>query len=277
MLMKTILLFFLIFGMYTLIYNLSIYLLVTLNGGRVEKFYLGYDIWFRLFKFKYKKTEFGIGWLPIGGYVKITGMNVSENDLVLPYYFDKLSFTKQFYITIVGPISSLIILLLLLIFYNTSIPNGIFEILIFSTLVSFGYYLIFRIVFPIKKSLKTPIYIFLIIFQSFILYIYSILINKVFPLYQYLNDIFIERNRVHLFFKDYNSISIELILYSLGIIFFFINLFPIGSSVGFNVVTILYKSITGDKVSNRLFNSFSLVSYIFVLLLYSYLAYMLLF
>lgn len=43
---------------------------------RVEKFYLFFDPWFSLFKFKPKNshTEYGIGWLPLGGYVKIAGM-----------------------------------------------------------------------------------------------------------------------------------------------------------------------------------------------------------
>lgn len=43
---------------------------------KVEKFYLFFDPWFSLFKFKPKgsDTEYGIGWLPLGGYVKIAGM-----------------------------------------------------------------------------------------------------------------------------------------------------------------------------------------------------------
>lgn len=41
---------------------------------RVEKFYLFFDPWFRLFRYRYKETEYGIGWLPLGGYVKISGM-----------------------------------------------------------------------------------------------------------------------------------------------------------------------------------------------------------
>lgn len=43
---------------------------------RVEKFYLFFDPWFSLFKFKPKNsdTEYGVGWLPLGGYVKISGM-----------------------------------------------------------------------------------------------------------------------------------------------------------------------------------------------------------
>ncbi|MDR1675263.1 MAG: RIP metalloprotease RseP [Tannerella sp.] len=43
---------------------------------RVEKFYLFFDPWFSLFKFKPKnsETEYGVGWLPLGGYCKISGM-----------------------------------------------------------------------------------------------------------------------------------------------------------------------------------------------------------
>ena len=41
---------------------------------RVEKFYLFFNPWFSLFKFKRGETEYGIGWLPLGGFVKIAGM-----------------------------------------------------------------------------------------------------------------------------------------------------------------------------------------------------------
>ena len=41
---------------------------------RVEKFYLFFDPWFSIFKRKIGDTEWGIGWLPLGGYVKIAGM-----------------------------------------------------------------------------------------------------------------------------------------------------------------------------------------------------------
>ncbi len=44
-------------------------------GIKVEKFYLFFDAWgFKLFHFNYKGCEYGIGWLPLGGYVKIAGM-----------------------------------------------------------------------------------------------------------------------------------------------------------------------------------------------------------
>ena len=66
---------------------MSLSLLVIIHEGghfffaklfkvRVTKFYLFFDPWFSLFKFKPKnsETEYGIGWLPLGGYVQIAGM-----------------------------------------------------------------------------------------------------------------------------------------------------------------------------------------------------------
>jgi len=41
---------------------------------KVEKFYLFFDVKYSLFKKKIGETEWGIGWLPLGGYVKIAGM-----------------------------------------------------------------------------------------------------------------------------------------------------------------------------------------------------------
>jgi regulator of sigma E protease len=41
---------------------------------RVEKFYLFFNPWFSIFKIRHRETEYGMGWLPLGGYVKISGM-----------------------------------------------------------------------------------------------------------------------------------------------------------------------------------------------------------
>jgi regulator of sigma E protease len=66
-----------------LIFSLSILVIVHEFGHfitakwfkcRVEKFYLFFDPWFSIFKKKIGATEYGIGWLPLGGYVKISGM-----------------------------------------------------------------------------------------------------------------------------------------------------------------------------------------------------------
>ncbi|MEO7306657.1 MAG: RIP metalloprotease RseP [Ferruginibacter sp.] len=54
---------------------------------RVEKFYLFFDPWFSIFKKKIGDTVYGIGWLPLGGYVKISGMvdeSMDKEALKLP-------------------------------------------------------------------------------------------------------------------------------------------------------------------------------------------------
>lgn len=59
-----------------LIHELGHFTLSKLFKIRVEKFYLFFDAWFSLLKFKPKNsdTEYGVGWLPLGGYCKISGM-----------------------------------------------------------------------------------------------------------------------------------------------------------------------------------------------------------
>lgn len=57
-----------------ILHELGHYIFARIFKTRVEKFYLFFDPWFSLFKFKKGDTEYGIGWLPLGGYVKISGM-----------------------------------------------------------------------------------------------------------------------------------------------------------------------------------------------------------
>lgn len=56
------------------LHELGHFMFARLFKTRVEKFYLFFDPWFSLFKVKKGETEYGIGWLPLGGYVKISGM-----------------------------------------------------------------------------------------------------------------------------------------------------------------------------------------------------------
>ena len=57
-----------------IIHEFGHFLMAKLFKTRVEKFYLFFDPWFSLFKIKKGETEYGVGWLPLGGYVKISGM-----------------------------------------------------------------------------------------------------------------------------------------------------------------------------------------------------------
>ncbi len=66
--------FFLSLSILIIIHEFGHFLFARLFGIRVEKFYLFFNPWFSLFRIKRGETEYGMGWLPLGGYVKISGM-----------------------------------------------------------------------------------------------------------------------------------------------------------------------------------------------------------
>ncbi len=66
--------FILILSMLVLIHEFGHFIAAKYFKTRVEKFYMFFNPWFSLFKKKIGETEYGIGWLPLGGYVKIAGM-----------------------------------------------------------------------------------------------------------------------------------------------------------------------------------------------------------
>ncbi len=69
-----ILQFFLCFTILVGIHELGHFLMARLFKIRVEKFYIFFNPWFSIAKWKRGETEYGIGWLPLGGYVTIAGM-----------------------------------------------------------------------------------------------------------------------------------------------------------------------------------------------------------
>ncbi len=66
--------FLLSLSILVVLHELGHFIPAKLFGARVEKFYMFFDWKFSLFKFKKGETEYGIGWIPLGGYVKIAGM-----------------------------------------------------------------------------------------------------------------------------------------------------------------------------------------------------------
>ena len=66
--------FLLSLSLLIILHELGHFIPAKLFKTRVEKFYLFFDIKYSLFKKKIGETVYGIGWLPLGGYVKIAGM-----------------------------------------------------------------------------------------------------------------------------------------------------------------------------------------------------------
>ena len=70
-----------------ILHELGHFIPAKLFKTRVEKFYLFFDIKYSLFKKKIGETVYGIGWLPLGGYVKISGMideSMDKEQMALP-------------------------------------------------------------------------------------------------------------------------------------------------------------------------------------------------
>ncbi|MDR0430835.1 MAG: RIP metalloprotease RseP [Tannerellaceae bacterium] len=93
-----------------LVHEFGHFIFARLFNVRVEKFYLFFDPWFALFRFKPKnnETEYGIGWLPLGGYCKISGMideSLDKEQLSRPpqpYEFRSKSAGKRLMIMVAG-------------------------------------------------------------------------------------------------------------------------------------------------------------------------------
>jgi regulator of sigma E protease len=66
--------FILAFSILVVLHELGHFLPAKWFGCRVDKFYLFFNPWFSLWKKKIGETEYGLGWVPLGGYVKIAGM-----------------------------------------------------------------------------------------------------------------------------------------------------------------------------------------------------------
>lgn len=100
--------FFMSLSLLVAIHEFGHYLAARIFKIRVEKFYIFFDPWFSLFKWKKGETEYGVGWLPLGGYVKIAGMIDESMDLeqmqapVQPWEFRAKPAWQRFIVMIAG-------------------------------------------------------------------------------------------------------------------------------------------------------------------------------
>jgi len=107
--------FFLCFTLLVGIHELGHFFMARLFKIRVEKFYIFFDPWFSLFKFRRGHTEYGIGWLPMGGYVKIAGMIDESMDKefqkkpVEPWEFRAKPAWQRFLVMIAGVVMNVVL------------------------------------------------------------------------------------------------------------------------------------------------------------------------
>ncbi|MEZ5010280.1 MAG: site-2 protease family protein [Bacteroidales bacterium] len=125
--------FILSLSVIVIIHEFGHFIFAKLFKTRVEKFYLFFDPWFSLFKIKRGETEYGIGWLPLGGYVKISGMIDESMDKEQmkqppkPFEFRSKPAWQRLLIMVAGVIFNFILALLIyVIVYNgrNYLPNS---------------------------------------------------------------------------------------------------------------------------------------------------------
>jgi len=125
------------------LHELGHFIPAKLFKTRVEKFYLFFDVKYSLFKKKIGETVYGIGWLPLGGYVKISGMideSMDKEQMALPpqpWEFRSKPAWQRLIIMLGGVTVNIIVgmIIYICIFYfvgqkivtNEQLPNG-FEV-----------------------------------------------------------------------------------------------------------------------------------------------------
>src|SRR5258705_6422163 len=114
--------FILSFSILVVLHEMGHFLPARWFKCRVEKFYLFFDPWFSLVKKKIGDTEYGIGWLPLGGYVKISGMideSMDKEAMKLPpqpYEFRAKPAWQRLIIMLGGVIINVILAIIIFVF-----------------------------------------------------------------------------------------------------------------------------------------------------------------
>ena len=111
--------FFMSLSLLVAIHEFGHFIMARVFKIRVEKFYIFFDPWFSLFKWKRGETEYGVGWLPLGGYVKIAGMIDESMDLeqmkapVQPWEFRAKPAWQRFMVMIAGVVMNILLAMMI--------------------------------------------------------------------------------------------------------------------------------------------------------------------
>lgn len=234
-----------ILTVYSFVYNLSILIFAKLFGVRVEKFYIWYNPGFTIFKFNLKNTEYGLGWLPLGGYCKISGMVEAEGVEPQPYDFLSKTFGKQLWLILSGP---LLMLASGIIIYPYAIPLQnipvaypvLFLILAF---VLLGCCLMKG---KLRNISGTVVYLFVYILFAAIVIVLLLIICEVTPLKEHLYKFFFDVAELKGKLKIMSVEKIRLISAYLGFTLIALNLLPLGATNGSILIKLIYNRMTGE-------------------------------
>ena len=113
--------FFMSLSLLVAIHEFGHFIMARVFKIRVEKFYIFFDPWFSILKWKRGDTEYGLGWLPLGGYVKIAGMIDESMDTeqmkapVKPDEFRAKPAWQRFLVMIAGVVMNILLAIVIYI------------------------------------------------------------------------------------------------------------------------------------------------------------------
>jgi regulator of sigma E protease len=122
--MMTIIAFIFVLGLLVFVHELGHFLVAKRSGIKVEQFSLGFPP--KLIGKKYGETEYMIGVVPLGGYVKMSGENITEENYIpQPGDFMAAPVWRRFLIITAGPIMNylLAIFLFFIVYWSTGLPE----------------------------------------------------------------------------------------------------------------------------------------------------------
>ncbi|MCH7520713.1 MAG: RIP metalloprotease RseP [Candidatus Marinimicrobia bacterium] len=126
--MTTILAFILMLGVLIFFHELGHFLAARSVGVRVERFYIGFNLFGLGIKKKIGHTEYGLGLFPLGGYVKMAGMVDESMDTTItgePWEFQSKNTLQKIWIMSAGVIANLI--LAVVVFTAVTFADGVIE------------------------------------------------------------------------------------------------------------------------------------------------------
>ncbi len=120
--------FFICFTLLVGVHEFGHFITARIFKMRVDKFYILFNPWFSIFKFKRGETEYGLGWLPLGGYCKIAGMideSMDKEQMAQPpqpYEFRSKPAWQRFIVMVAGVVMN--ILMAIVIYIGVSYAWG---------------------------------------------------------------------------------------------------------------------------------------------------------
>ncbi len=124
MLLTTIITFVLVLSLLVFLHEMGHYVAARACGVRVEQFSIGFPP--KAFGRKIGETEYMVGWLPLGGFVRLWGQNLDDEDVNDPRNYAAKSKTQRLLILLGGPLMNLVtavVFLSVFLWWGEKIPN----------------------------------------------------------------------------------------------------------------------------------------------------------